>query len=157
VVVTERIEGEVVTFVLQPNRSLDWRGNLRLFGLVSILLLGISGWFAWRGAWLVFPFAGLELVVFGFALYLVSVSGLNKETVSLKGDELEICKGRWQIESTICLQRHWAQVVLKRSVIGWYPSRLYIRSHGKENEIGGFLLEDERIRLAQDLKRHLNK
>jgi len=139
--------------MLQPDRSLSWQGNLRFLGLFSMILLSIACWFAWLGAWLVLPFAGLELIALGFALYLVSIRGLDKETISIKGDMLEICKGRWKIESTTCLQRHWAKVELEPAQHEWYPVRLMIRSHGKGTEIGSFLGVAEKEQLARKLKR----
>lgn len=153
--VTERRESGVVTYVLQPDRSLDWRGNLRFLGLISAISLSIAGWFAWLGMWLILPFAGLELTALGFALYLVSVRGLDKEIVSIKGDKLEISKGRWKIESTTCLQRCWIQVRLVPAEYAWYPKRLMIRSHGRDIEIGGFLGGAEKEHLAGELKRNI--
>lgn len=40
---------------------------------------------------------------------------------------------------------------LQRHATGWYPSRLTIRSHGREVEVGRCLNEEERERLARDL------
>jgi len=154
-VMTERVGDDAVIYVLRPDRSLDWQGNLRFFALISIVSLSIAGWFAWLGAWLILPFAGLELAALGFALYLVVVRGLDKETVSIEGDKLEICKGRWRIGSTTCLQRCWAQVRLEPAKHAWYPSRLMIRSHGKGTEIGSFLGKIEKEQLAGELKRNV--
>lgn len=152
-VMTERSAGGAITYVLKPDRSLSWQGNLRFFGLIATVSLGIAVWFAWLGAWFVLPFAGLELTALGFALYLVSARGLDKETISIEGDKLEICRGRWQIDSTTCLQRCWAQVRLEPAKHAWYPSRLMIRSHGKGTEIGSFLADEEKKQLAMELRR----
>jgi uncharacterized membrane protein len=154
-VATERKQGGSVTYVLRPDRSLSWRGNLQFLGLISVVSLSIAGWFTWHGAWLILPFAGLELAALGTALYLVSVRGLDVETVLIDGDRLEICKGRWQIESKTCLQRCWAQVKLVPARHHWYPSRLMIRSHGKVTEIGSFLADDEKQHLARELMRNV--
>ena len=35
---------------------------------------------------------------------------------------------------------------------GWYPSRLYIGSHGRFAEIGQALVESERVCLAEELE-----
>ena len=156
VIVTERTGKEAVMFILKPDRSLDWRGNLRFYGLISLVSLCIACWFAWLGAWVVLPFAGLELAALGFALYLVSVTGLEMETILIRGDNLEICKGRREIKSTTRFHRCWARVRLEPSGHSWYPSRLVIRSHGRGTEIGSFLAGDEKEQLASELKRSLN-
>jgi uncharacterized membrane protein len=142
----------MVLFILRPDRSLDWHGNLRFFGLISLVIFSISSWFAWLGAWLVLPFAGLELAALGAGLYLVSADGLETETISIRKDKLEICKGRRRIMSTTCLQRCWVKVRFEPAIHAWYPGRLVIRSHGKSTEIGSFLGSEEKERLARDLE-----
>jgi uncharacterized membrane protein len=157
VIVTERTGDGAVLYILRPDRSLDWRGNLRFYGLISLVSLCIACWFTWLGAWVVLPFAGLELLALGFALYLVSMRGLDMETIQIHGDRLEICKGRRQIESMTCLQPCWARVRLEPAVHTWYPSRLMIRSHGKGTEIGSFLGSEEKEKLAWELMHSLKQ
>ena len=155
-IMTERTGEHKVLFILKPDRSLDWRGNLRFYGMISLISLCIAFWFTWLGAWVILPFAGLELAALGVALYMVSATGLDRETILIQGDHLEICKGRRQVESTTRLHRCWARVRLEPSGHSWYPNRLIIRSHGKGTEIGSFLAGDEKERLASELKRSLN-
>ena len=143
-------------YIIRPDRSLDWQGNLRFYGLISLVTAVIAVWFTWLGAWLILPFAGLELTALGFALYLVSARGLDTETISISGDKLEICKGRRRIMSTTCLQRCWARVMLEPASHAWYPYRLMIRSHGKGTEIGSFLTSEEKEKLARELRQSLN-
>lgn len=126
---------------------------MQFLAWMSVVSLSIAAWFAWQGAWMVFPFAGIELTALAVALYLVSNRCMDKEVVSIDEETVEISKGRRQQESTTLLQRHWAQVHLEAADHGWYPSRLMIRSHGKGTEIGCFLDEDEREQLAGKLKR----
>ena len=154
-IVTERTADDGVLFIIRPDRSLDWRGNLQFYGLISLVSIAIAVWFAWLGAWVVLPFTGLELTALGFALYLVSVRGMDTETISIRGDKLEICKGRRRVLSTTCLQRCWARVMLEPATHAWYPRRLMIRSHGKGTEIGRFLTSDEKEKLAGKLRQSL--
>lgn len=151
--VAEQFDQGVVRFTLQPNSSLSWQGNMKFLAWMAVVSLSIAGWFAWQGAWLIFPFAGIELIALGSALYLVSSRSLDREVLSIDRDTIEVCKGRWQVESTTCLQRHWVKVCLETAKHDWYPSRLLLRSHGKATEIGNFLDEDEREELAGRLKR----
>ena len=150
-VATERKQGGEVTYVLQPDRSLNWRGNLRFLALISAVSLSIAGWFTWQGAWIILPFAGLELTALAVALYVVSARGLERETISIADDRLEICKGRREIQYRTSLQRCWAKIRLEPASHAWYPSRLMIRSHGKSTEVGSFLADDEKQYLAREL------
>ncbi len=47
---------------------------------------------------------------------------------------------------------HWVQVVHSFNPDDWYPSQLFIRSHGKQVEIGSCLTNQEREELAKALK-----
>jgi len=64
-------------------------------------------------------------------------------------------KGRRYPENQCTLARVWARVVLERCPKQWYPSRLLIRSHGRAVEVGTFLNEEERRRLAEELAQNL--
>ena len=52
-------------------------------------------------------------------------------------------------------QSYWLQVVLQPDPKSWYPSRLFLRSHGKQLEIAQALTDEERRELSDDLKRRL--
>ena len=146
-------EGEgTLKFVLRPNSSLNWKGNLLFFAWMATVTLGIGLMFALMGAWMVLPFAGLELLALGTGLYLTACRSMDVEVVSIHEDVIEVCKGRWGLESIVRIQRCWARVSLERSSHDWYPKRLLIWSHGKGVEIGCFLSEIERKNLARELR-----
>lgn len=96
--IDERLDNGVVTITIRPNSSLNWQGNLQFLAWMSAVSLSIAAWFAWQGAWLIFPFAGAELLALAYALYLVSSKSMNQETVSIDGDIVEICKGRREVK-----------------------------------------------------------
>lgn len=141
----------VYRFVLRPNRSLSWRETLIFFFSLCLLSGSIATGFAWLGLWMVFPFAGLEMLALGTGLYVVACRCHQCEVIFIAGDFIRIEKGRYYPRQRWMLARVWAQVVLERCPAAWYPSRLSIRSHGRVVEIGRFLTESERLRLADDL------
>lgn len=151
-VMTEQQGQGVIRLILKPNRSLSWQGNKRFMVVISTISLGIAGWFAWLGAWLVLPFAGLELAALGFALYWVACQGLDTEVIIIDDDTVEICKGRRQVYSVTRLQRCWTRISLMPAYHEWYPNRLLIGSHGKHTEIGGFLSQPEKDSLVRELR-----
>lgn len=138
-------------FTLTPNRSLSWKWVKRVFWFFVICLALVSGYFASQGAWLVLPFAGLEAGVLGLGLYLSARWSSNREIVSLEGSELRVLRGCNQLQEVARLSRHWTRVALRSDPRGWYPSRLFLESHGRRIEIGPFLVESERVQLAADL------
>jgi len=89
-----------------------------------------------QGFWPMLPFAGLELLVFGWAL---NASLRNRHVVQKEA------------RSTL-FPRQWAKVTLRAPHSALHPSRLLIESHSRACEIGGFLNEEQRRGLATRLK-----
>lgn len=142
-------------FILRPNRSLSWRGSLLFYFSLLIISSGIAIGLALLGLWLVLPFAGLEMLALGIGLYVVACRCYECEVISINGDSIRIERGRDYPREQWTLGRMWARVVLERCPREWYPSRLLIRSHGRSVEVGRFLDEEERQRLADELTRSL--
>jgi uncharacterized membrane protein len=55
------------SLLLKRNCSISPGGMLRVFGLLALASLGIAMGFALAGAWLILPFAGLEVLALGAA------------------------------------------------------------------------------------------
>lgn len=140
-------------FVIRPNRSLSWKGTQVFFACMCAVSFTIATGCALLGAWLVLPFAGLEMLVLGICLYLAACRSASCEVVSVRDDVVEVQKGRRAPQQVCRFQRTWARVNVWRPASGWSPSRLTIRSHGREVEIGAALNEDERESLARELRR----
>ena len=112
--------------------------------------------FALQGAWLILPFAGLEMLVLGAALYVVARRGSCWQTVSIQGDQLEVVEHDSTNARQQVFQRAWAQVRLEQARIKGYPSRLTICSHGRAIEIGGYLADEEKEHLALELRQAMH-
>ena len=141
-------------FVLQPNQSMSWRATCYL--LLSLLLItAIAVGLSLMGFWLILPFAGLELAAVTAGLYTVARRGQRREVISIGEEFIRIERGHRHPEQSLTLATHWAKVIVERCPRRWYPSRLLIRSHGQSVEVGGFLNEEERHRLADELVKSL--
>jgi len=137
-----------------PNCSLTPAGATRFFVGTCAVSLGIAGALALLGYWPVLPFAGLEMLVLGWALR-ASMSRRNySEIITVTDDRVavETCK-RGAPAARAEFPRHWAQVRLRGGLAPLHPSRLTIESHGRHCEIGSFLTEQERRSLAGRLTR----
>ena len=144
-------------WIIRPNQSLSWRAVLWVYTFVAVCLLGMSTAFALKGYWPVLPFAGLELVVLGAAFYLCITRSRWREVVTVNHRVVRVERGRRQAEERWECPSVWAQVLLERSPIAWYPSRLMIAYQGRGVEVGRFLCDDERIALAEALKRGIRE
>lgn len=142
-------------FVVRPNQAMPWRTLLLLYLLIATVTLSIALGLFVIGYTLILPFSGLEILALGVALYVTAWRGGEQEVISINDNSIIVERGRELPEFREEFQRGWVRVVLERSWNSWYPSRLLVRSHGKELEIGRFLNEQERQGLALELQRAL--
>jgi uncharacterized membrane protein len=141
-----------LSFEIRPNCSVTRLGAAAVFVAIFSVSVGISAYFASLGAWMVLPFAGLELLLLGAAICCFMRNAQHCETVSVTDAELRVVKrGNWGVRDWV-FQPYWAQIILRRDPRYWYPSQLVIRSHGREVRIGDCLTEQERTRLARELR-----
>ena len=135
-------------FVIQPNRNLSWKRTKLVFFCLAFCICSVAAYFVYKGAWLVLPFTGLELIVLGLGLYLQCCHAYRKEVVSVGERAVSVNDGRREF----MFSKAWLSIIHSQDSTGWYPSRLVIGSHGRFIEIGDFLVESERNRLAEDLR-----
>ena len=143
-------------FVIRPNRSLSQRQLQLVFVGIATFCLGIASVFAVLGMWPVLPFAGAEVIAVAIGFYLSALGGREQEVVSVGPHKVAVEKGHRHVRQRWELQRAWAQIRLLPPGIRWYPTRLVIRSHGKEVELGVFLNDQEREHLAAALQQAIN-
>ncbi len=139
-------------FVIRPNRSLSWRGNLTVIMVLGVLMGTVAAGFAWRGAWPVLPFAGLELAALAAGLYWVARRLSYREVVTIGPEEVVVEQGRRRPQRRSVFPRAWVRVMLERPSHGLHPARLALRCHGRAIEIGALLTDEERERLAARLR-----
>ena len=136
---------------VRPNNSLSQLNSVKLLVALATLALVVALAFVHVGAWLVLPFAGLELLAFAYAFYLLSLHADDFETITFVNDKVVIEQHVYKANVTSEFNRYWAQVNLRKQASG--VSALFIGSHGKEVEFGrGYINEEQRVSLAKELK-----
>ena len=138
--------------LIQPNRNLSWNETRLVFLFLALCIAAVAVYFVTLGAWLVLPFAGLEVLVIGAGLYYQSCRAHRQQVIRVDADSISISNGK-QGGQPVCFSRAWSKLVYTRDPSGWYPGRLFIGSHGKFIEIGKCLIESERETLADNLRR----
>ena len=85
--------GEAAQFALtaRRNNSLSSSGRFLALGLILAVSLGIALAFTWVfGAWLILPFAGVEMLVLYLAFRYVDRHAGDYERVTIEGDRLNV-------------------------------------------------------------------
>lgn len=156
---SEAANGGKWQFVLTPNRSLSWQGNLIFVTSITVIAMVIAIGFAVLGLWLVLPFAGMEVGLLFIGLYITALKGQCREELMIEEDRVVLSRAKAiscsRLEVAADFQRAWVRVELKRSGHDWYPNKLLLGSHGKRIEVGRFLSDEERANLALELAKIL--
>ncbi len=139
-------------FIVMPNRAMSWKALLIAYSIIASVTLAVGVIFFAHGFTLILPFSGIEVLALGAALYITAWRGGIQEVITFTDDSIQVQRGHGGPEETHSFQRAWVRIVLERSWNNWYPSRLLLRSHGKQLEIGRFLNEQERQGLAELLR-----
>jgi uncharacterized membrane protein len=132
--------------VARRNNSLSSTGRLLVFGFLFIVSVGIACAFAALGAWLVLPFAGIEMLGLYCAFRYIDRHAADYERIAIAGDRVKVElfeAGRAQSHE---FNRCWARVAAAPG-----GGRVALRSHGREVEIGRHRNNDERLELAREL------
>ena len=149
---------ETVRFdaVLHPHTSLNPRGFFLLMAVVGLVSFCAGIAFVAIGAWPVFGFFGLDVLLVYFAFKLNYRDARRYETLRLTDSLLTVervapsgRRERWRF------QPYWLQVEVDDHPAA--KNALTLRSHGRILEIGSFLTPDEKIDLANALRAELNK
>lgn len=132
---------------------------MKVVGLLAALALMAALGFMHMGAWLVLPFAGLEVLAIAFAFYVVYLHSPDFESITITDDKVVIEKRIHKKITTTVFQRCWAKVSV-RDMAGATRahggSGIFVGSHGKEVEFGrNFINDEQRVLLAGELKQKL--
>lgn len=140
--------------IAKPNNSLSPKGFVWLFAGVFTITMTITAGFALAGAWLVLPFAGLEVLVLAYVLINAYLHSGDFESIRLINDDVVIEKYSYKSSKKYIFQRYWVRVTLRNSLDGTVA--IFIGSHGKEIEFGSrYINKEERASIAKQLKQDL--
>jgi uncharacterized membrane protein len=147
------------TIIARPNNSLSPDDSIKLLAAMASVAFLIAIGFASIGAWLVLPFAGLEILAFAYAFYTIYLHADDFESITIEDDRVVVEKRNYKESTKTVFQRYWAQVNV-RDVLAIKGSNgksaLFISSHGNEVEFGrNFISDEQRTLLARDLRQKL--
>ncbi len=137
--------------VARPNSSLSAKGRVYAVVIIAAISLAVALGFSLIGAWLVLPFAGIELLAIGYAFYYIHCHSQDYESIVIEGDQISVEKKSYKALSKMVFNRYWAKVLLRLTPNG--DQMLSLRSHGKEIDFGrSYMTNDQRLELAKQLK-----
>ncbi|MFT3791000.1 MAG: DUF2244 domain-containing protein [Rudaea sp.] len=140
--------------VILPHCSLTRAGLCLFLALQGMAMASFAGLAAWRGNVFAPYFAVLDWCVVAYVLSRVWRRSAAGETIALSASGLEVARMDGSAPP-LRFHPYWVRVeLLPGRHLGW-ASRLMLRSHGREVEVGRFLNEAERAELARQLNEML--
>lgn len=144
-------------FIIRPNHSLSARGTLGAVLVFGVVLGLISIRLAYMGFWLMIPFLLLDIIAVATAFYYIRRKCCIHESVKIDDKQLLIEHHEIKRPKSWGFDLSWVQVKLQKHAHPWQPSRLLIGSHGNWIELAGFLTDEERASLANELKQTIQE
>lgn len=138
--------------VISPNASLSRQANIGLFLSLAGIILVVATGFTLMGFWMILPFAGLELAALAAALTYVDYQNQYREVVRVDDVTVSVASGYRRQQQECEFKRGWTSVLLRQDGPHNQPSKLLLRSAGKQVEIGACLESDDRKDLWRELK-----
>ena len=135
---------------LEPHRSLSPRGFVILMSAIAGVAFGAGLAFALVGAWPVFGFFGLDVLLIYVAFKASYRSGRMHETLRLTENALTVERvGPGRRHRSWRFQPYWLRVEMDDPPE--HESQLTLASHGRRLVVGAFLTPEERLELAKAL------
>ena len=136
---------------LAPNCSLTLKGAVLFFVSTCLFSLGFALFFVFQGFWPVLPFWALEMLALGLALNASMRSAKYTQTVLITDSQISLVTRSRRGAQKQEFARHWTKVRLRSPPRRHGTSKLTIESRGRACEVGSFLTEEDRCRLAERL------
>jgi uncharacterized membrane protein len=151
VVTTENNEHTIIT--LSPNRSATWTQTKWVIAVMVAVVMIIATAWTFVGAWIVLPFAGLEVGLFAFLMYRVSVFTHTQQIISISPTLVNVEVGYRRKEMVAQMQRGDLDVYYSESKNNWELPRLALCTKDHQFEVGDFLNLDDRKALKGALEK----
>ena len=138
--------------LLKRNCSISPAGLARVFAFLVAVTLGIGIGFAAAGAWLVLPFAGIEVALLAAAFVASGRHAADYERIERAGERLTV-----EVASAGRTERHEmpACATRVRIAVEGRAARVWLSANGRDFEIGRHLQVQGRVELAAELAKRM--
>ena len=149
--VIDELQHGLGRILLIPNQSATWQTNKWLIAALGTFTLFVATVWTLIGAWMVLPFAGLEVGLLAFFLHKVSRSTYRREVLHVEAEQLRIESGiefpsrRWQFSR----DRSHIRVVSPPHELSGH--NIFLCGAEARIELGAFLNPEDKLKLIDVL------
>lgn len=138
--------------LLMPNQSMSWSGNLLVCLPLLVISVVIGVFFMLLGAWVIFPFALLEVLLLVGLIYCVNLKLRHQQVVTVADNRVIIEKGGAHPEQKWDFNKGQLTIVVQRSPTAVHSESVMISGDRGIVTIGEFLGEEDADRLVSFLR-----
>ena len=135
---------------LSPNSSLTGIYRIIFLASISFICVGIATVFYFFGAYLILPFAGIEIAILLIAFYISFKWSSRKELIYISQEVVKIEKGIHKAEYLWEEFRTFTSFQIAKDANK--SLRLSFRSKGDDVIVGNFLNEDDKNILINEIR-----
>lgn len=136
------------SLILKRNCSISPAAFAGVFVALAAVVLVIGIGFAIAGAWLVLPFAGLEVLLLGGAYLLYARRAADYERIELDSGRLTV-----EVAEAQCTARY--EMEARRARVYVEDQRVVLCGAREQLELGRHLDADARVQFAAELQKRL--
>ncbi|MFT4653932.1 MAG: putative membrane protein [Kangiellaceae bacterium] len=138
--------------ILSPNRSATWLQTKWVIAIMVFVVMTIAIAWTFVGAWIVLPFAGLEVGLFAYLMYRVSVYTHTQQIIYISPTKVNIEVGHRKKQTLATMSRAQLDVFYSESENNWELPRIALCTKEQKLEVGDFLNLDDRKKLKDALQ-----
>jgi len=136
------------SLILKRNCSISPAGLAGVFAALAVVVLAIGAGFALAGAWLVLPFAGLEVLLLGVAFLLYARRAGDYERIVLDAGRITVEVAEAHSTSRFEMEARRVRVCVENE-------RVVLRGAKEQLELGRHLGAVSRAEFAAELQKRL--
>lgn len=144
-------DGELIRVTLRPNAARHQQALMVCVLFLSCAAIAIAIIFALFGAWLILPFAGLEIMLLAIGAVSVCSRTGDSDLLVISRNYVHLTQKRRSNRSVNSFIKQWTKIVLTPGKTSHEPVRLLVVNRVQELEIGEFLIESSKVRLYHQL------
>jgi len=146
--------GKQNQIILTPNKSMTWETNKKILICMFAVSMIIAAGFVSIGAWVVLPFAGLEITLVGLAMYYVCWKLNFKHVITIEAESFLLQKGIYFPKQEWQWQLTQVQLIKRPSNYRMSAPTLFLKHLNEVVEIGDFLNLKEKKQLQACLQKY---
>lgn len=138
--------------VLTQDIAMSWKQNCWLIALLAMVTFSVAIYLSLQGAWLILPFAGLEVAALYALFYYWHKKNNKMEVLRFTPETCVIERGQHTPQYTDTFERFWLKVELPHQADEWYMTRVILHHRQQSLEVGAFLNEEDKTLLVKHIK-----